>query len=417
MKIKPEYIVPAPKPAEDVVSSAADTKTRFKKRPRDEERPIGERMCVGLVAGEGCPFGETCRYAHDILAFMAERPDDLGPTCGNYDAYGFCRHGALCRFGKGHIDPVTGENLRRPETEGGVVAPPDAINVLSSETQIALRKNKFPFVTPRQGFQPGQKKKKDKQDKAAADAAAAAAAAGGGMPQAAACLDPFPSRPVKLIDFSNKVYVAPLTTVGNLPFRRIMKRFGADITCGEMAMSTNLLAGQTSEWALLKRHPEEDVFGVQIAAAHPDQFMRTAELLEATGVAVDFVDVNCGCPIDLVCDKGAGSALMTRPKKIVGMAAGLTRFLTCPITIKMRVGWNDNKPNAHTIIQSVEDLPASTTERISAFMIHGRSRLPRYSRNANWDYIHRVASGNCAAEVPPPRTPVIGNGDVYTFEE
>jgi hypothetical protein len=183
------------------------------------------------------------------------------------------------------------------------------------------------------------------------------------------------------------VYIAPLTTVGNLPFRRIMKRFGADITCGEMAMCTNLLAGQSSEWALLRRHPSEDVFGVQIAAAHPDQFGRCAELLEEY-CHLDFVDVNCGCPIDLVCDKGAGSSLMTRPKKIVGLADALTKQLTCPVTIKMRIGWNENKPVAHQIIRAVEEL---NTGRIAAFMIHGRSRLQRYSSTANWTYIASVA--------------------------
>ena len=164
---------------------------------------------------------------------------------------------------------------------------------------------------------------------------------------------PLPSRTRRLIDFSNKVYVAPLTTVGNLPFRRIMKRYGADITCGEMATAFNLLEGKAGEWALLKRHPEEDIFGVQIAAGHGDMLTKVAEIIE-NECKVDFVDLNMGCPIDVICDRGAGAKLMLREKKLKQGLIGMSRVLSCPFTVKMRTGWNESHPFAHKLIPKIQ---------------------------------------------------------------
>ena len=174
-------------------------------------------------------------------------------------------------------------------------------NVLSKETQIKLRKNKYPFECKRhfevQKNGRGGEKKKPQQPPTVTTSPSSST----NTPALVA------TKRKLIVDFRNKVYIAPLTTVGNLPFRRIMKQYGADITCGEMALADQLLMGKPSEWALLKRHPIEDVFGVQIAAGHADQYTRVAEVLaNESSMEIDFVDLNLGCPIDLVCNKVPG---------------------------------------------------------------------------------------------------------------
>ncbi|XP_074331228.1 tRNA-dihydrouridine(47) synthase [NAD(P)(+)]-like isoform X1 [Apium graveolens] len=210
------------------------------------------------------------------------------------------------------------------------------------------------------------------------------------------------AREKKLIDFSDKLYLAPLTTVGNLPFRRVCKVLGADVTCGEMAMCTNLLQGQASEWALLRRHSSEDIFGVQICGAYPDTVSRAVELIDQE-CTVDFIDINMGCPIDLVVNKGAGSALLTKPVRIKNVLQVASGTVDKPITVKVRTGYFEGRNRVEGLINDISNWGAS------AITIHGRSRQQRYSKLPDWEYVY-----GCARKAPDALQ-VIGNGDVYSY--
>ncbi|XP_030510812.2 tRNA-dihydrouridine(47) synthase [NAD(P)(+)]-like isoform X1 [Cannabis sativa] len=209
-------------------------------------------------------------------------------------------------------------------------------------------------------------------------------------------------REKKIIDFRDKLYLAPLTTVGNLPFRRVCKVLGADVTCGEMAMCTNLLQGQASEWALLRRHVSEDLFGVQICGAFADTVSRAVELIEQE-CSLDFIDINMGCPIDLVCNKGAGSALLMKPMRMKGIIEAASGTMEKPLTVKVRTAYFEGKNRIDSLIADMGNWGAS------AVTIHGRSRQQRYSKLADWEYVYQCANK------APDTLHVLGNGDIFSY--
>lgn len=112
------------------------------------------------------------------------------------------------------------------------------------------------------------------------------------------------------LNWDNGLYLAPLTTVGNLPFRRLCVDYGATITISEMALAQPLVTGHNEEWALVRRHKSEKQFGVQLAGGFPNRMVPAAEVIarELGPSGVGFVDINMGCPIDLLFQQGAGSA-------------------------------------------------------------------------------------------------------------
>ncbi|NWX54600.1 DUS3L synthase, partial [Promerops cafer] len=335
-----------------------------------------------------CPFGPRCRFLHDVCAYLAAKPADLGQRCVLFDTFGRCPYGVTCRFGQAHLGDGH-QNLVNAalaqQWEGKLLVR----NSLSKDLQQQLRKRRFTFQKAEEflrGLRAGGALKAEAlQDSPRAEGALKAEAlqdspGAGGAPKAEALQDSpgaggAPSIPTlgpltdedvtklrpcekKKLDIQGKLYLAPLTTCGNLPFRRICKRFGADVTCGEMAVCTNLLQGQSSEWALLKRHHSEDIFGVQLEGAFPDTMTKCAELLNRT-IDVDFVDINVGCPIDLVYKKGGGCALMTRSNKFEQIVRGMNSVLDVPVTVKIRTGVQEKVNVAHKIIPRIREWGAS----------------------------------------------------------
>ncbi|NXO15645.1 DUS3L synthase, partial [Oriolus oriolus] len=380
------------------------------------------RLCPSVTQGCAgqCRFGPRCRFLHDVSQYLAGKPADLGRRCVLFDTFGRCPYGVTCRFGRAHLGDghqnLVNAALAR-QWEGKLLVR----NGLSKDLQQQLRKRKFSFQKAEEflrGLRAGKGGKATGGSTEVSDCTAPREGLGDSPSSQEAedapsipTLGPLTDEDVtklrpcekKKLEIQGKLYLAPLTTCGNLPFRRICKRFGADVTCGEMAVCTNLLQGQSSEWALLKRHHTEDIFGVQLEGAFPDTMTKCAELLNRT-IDVDFVDINVGCPIDLVYKKGGGCALMTRSNKFEQIVRGMNSVLDVPLTVKIRTGVQEKINVAHKIIPRIREWGASMVT------LHGRSREQRYTRSADWEYI-----AECARIASP--MPLFGNGDILSYED
>ncbi|XP_008937648.1 PREDICTED: tRNA-dihydrouridine(47) synthase [NAD(P)(+)]-like, partial [Merops nubicus] len=349
---------------------------------------------------ERCPFGPRCRFLHDVGEYLAVKPPDLGPSCVLFQTFGKCPYGVTCRFARAHLGDGH-QNIIHLELAQQWEGRSLVRNNLPKDLQHQLRKRKFSFRRAEQYLRGlakphGPAGKGDKATGRSAEdqevSSCTTPQEDGQVASPTRTMGPVTDEDViklrscekKKLEIQGKLYLAPLTTCGNLPFRRVCKRLGAEVTCGEMAVCTNLLQGQASEWALLKRHHTEDIFGVQLEGAFPDTMTKCAELLNQT-IDVDFVDINVGCPIDLVYKKGGGCALMTRANKFEQIVRGMNSVLDVPLTVKIRTGVQEKVNVAHKIIPRIREWGAAMVT------LHGRSREQRYTRGADWDYIAECA--------------------------
>ena len=203
------------------------------------------------------------------------------------------------------------------------------------------------------------------------------------------------------MDFRGRVFLAPLTKGGNLPFRRLCLAHGGEVTMGEMAYAYQVRKRSKSELALLRKHDEEGCFGAQIAASRIDDAVAAGNAAAERGAK--WVDLNCGCPIHDVVRRRMGATLLQKPHKLARLVEGMVEGIEVPVTVKIRLGWSEDAYNASEVARVCEEAGAE------AVGIHGRTREQRYSRAADWDEIAKVASERAI--------PVIGNGDLLTWFE
>lgn len=196
--------------------------------------------------------------------------------------------------------------------------------------------------------------------------------------------------------------LAPMAGVCNPAFRLIVKEFGAGLVCAEMVSDKAILYKNEKSLRMLYVDEREKPLSLQIFGGEKETLVEAAKFVDENTNA-DIIDINMGCPVPKVTKCDAGAKWLLDPNKIYEMVAAVVDAVKKPVTVKMRIGWDEDH------IFAVENAQAVERAGGQAVAVHGRTRVQMYEGVANWDIIKDVKD---AVNIP-----VIGNGDVKTPED
>ena len=206
---------------------------------------------------------------------------------------------------------------------------------------------------------------------------------------------------IQLPDFP--LLLAPMEDVSDPPFRAVCKDNGADLMYTEFISSEGLIRDAIKSKQKLDIYDYERPIGIQIFGGDEEALALCTKIVDT--VNPDLIDINYGCPVKNVACRGAGASLLQDIDKMVKMTEAVVKATHLPVTVKTRLGWDDNTKNVVEVAERLQDIG------IQALTIHGRTRSQMYKGNADWTLIREVKKN------PRMRIPIFGNGDVDSPEK
>lgn len=203
------------------------------------------------------------------------------------------------------------------------------------------------------------------------------------------------------------LFLAPMEDVTDASFRVLCREYGADMVYTEFIPSDGLIRDAVKAIAKMRTLENEAPIGIQIYGHIPESMVDAARMADkaaeiAGGHGADIIDINFGCPVTKIAGRGAGSGMMRYPDKMVAITKAVVEAVGKPVTVKTRLGWDDNSKIIVELAERLQDVG------IQALTIHGRTRCQLYRGEADWTLIGEVKNN------PRMHIPIIGNGDITT---